>query len=140
DEELNRPAIVTNVKARNTFIDEQCLDAIMVLDILEGRATIPGLSLLTQSSEVHAIVSSIIGRFFTDERVGDDLGDIVSTVYDEYCVIVNDAGRTVDTRSIDYFRVIADNPDPNIFSNFLRHSDAPENRILHIKDAGFNDI
>src|SRR5699024_6953473 len=75
DEELNRPAIVTNVKARNTFIDEQCLDAIMVLDILEGRATIPGLSLLTQSSEGHAIVSSIIGRFFTDERVGDDLGD-----------------------------------------------------------------
>ena len=38
DEELNRPAIVTNVKARNTFIDEQCLDAIMVLDVLAGRA------------------------------------------------------------------------------------------------------
>lgn len=140
DEELNRPAIVTNVKARNTFIDEQCLDAIMVLDVLEGRATIPGLSLLTQSAEGHNIVSSIIGRFFTDERVGDDLGDIVGQVYDEYCGITIDAGKPVDTRSIDYFRVIADNPDPNIFTNFLRHSDSPENRILDIKDAGFNDI
>lgn len=104
DEATGEPGFVNNVREREQFINMRCETPTIVLDITSGRATIPGMNLLS-TGEWQKWFLAQFAEFFKNSGF-NDFTHVINTPYFEYTGVVKYEGQSMDSRSFDYFRVL----------------------------------
>lgn len=104
DDVTGEPAFVNNVREREQFISARCETPTVVLDVTNGRATIPGLSLLS-TNEWQGFFVKQFAEFFQNARFLE-FTRIIDAPYLEYTGVVKYDGQSHDSRSFDYFKII----------------------------------
>ena len=104
DDVTGEPAFVNNVREREQFINARCETPNIVLDITNGRATIPGLNLLSTGEWQQFFVEQF-AQFFKNAQFRD-FHRIINAPYLEYTGVVKYDGQSIDSRSFDYFKII----------------------------------
>lgn len=104
DEATGEPGFVNNVREREQFINMRCETPTIVLDITSGRATIPGLNILS-TGEWQKWFLGQFAEFFKDSRF-NDFPHVINTPYFEYTGVVKYEGQSIDSRSFDYFKIL----------------------------------
>lgn len=104
DPETGEPAFVNNVREREQFIGARCETPTIVLDIINGRASIPGVNLLS-TQEWQKWFLGQFSEFFKDSRFLDS-PRVVDVPYFEYTGVVKYEGQSYDSRAFDYFKIL----------------------------------
>lgn len=104
DEATGEPGFVNNIREREQFINMRCETPTIVLDITSGRATVPGLNLLS-TAEWQKWFLGQFSEFFKDSRF-IDFARVINTPYLEYTGVVKYEGQSIDSRSFDYFKIL----------------------------------
>lgn len=104
DEVTGEPSFVNNVREREQFIGTRCETPTIVLDIISGRATIPGLNMLS-TQEWQKWFLGKFAEFFKNSRFLE-FDNVIDTPYFEYTGVVKYEGQSFDSRSFDYFKIL----------------------------------
>lgn len=131
------PEFARNAHERDAFIATRCTPPLLTLDVPAGRASIPGM-LLYGMEDCHA---GIISQFvdFLGEASFQAMGSLTLHTSTEYTGNVNFESSMVDSRSIDYFKMLKScNGDRMLLDKFVQFTDNPADRLEAIAQAGFN--
>lgn len=129
---------VSNIGEREEFIAKFCAPAVLCLDALDGRASIPGLGLFAVPNG-NSILASCFNEFFNMSM----LNNITLTLdtYEEATGIVRTGSMDKDSRSLDYFEMLnAAGGNRQLLERFLIRDGRANQRLLDLQEAGFTSI
>ena len=137
DPETNMPARVNDKREREQFIGMYCEYPTIVLDVVHGRASIPGLSLLSVPEEQKLFLNQF-AQFFGDPSF-NNFNRVVATPFIEYTGVVSIEGKTLDTRTFDYFKVIkACNNQRELLDKFVTLPVTPEDKLAALANMNYS--
>lgn len=130
---------VSNIGDREEFINKFCTPAVLCLDALDGRASIPGLNLFAIPNG-NSILASCFNEFFNMNMLNQGMSLTLDT-YEEFTGIVRTGSMDKDSRSLDYFEMInAAGGNRQLLDRFLIRDGRPNQRLLDLQEAGFTSI
>ena len=117
------------------FLAAYCKYPIMALGITEGRSRVMGMEWLADHNLADIAIREFNSFLTKDQNNSGIIDDPVILRYAEYTGPATYAGELVDSRHIDYLRVVADNPNdaPNVRNLMMLQSD-PADRARLIRN------
>lgn len=129
---------VSNIGDREEFINKFCTPAVLCIDALDGRASIPGLNLFAIPNG-NSILASCFNEFFNMPMLNQI--SLTLDTYEEATGIVRTGSMDKDSRSLDYFEMInAAGGNRQLLDRFLIRDGRANQRLLDLQEAGFTSI
>lgn len=141
--DTNAPEFLTNQDQVRNFCLAMVEDPVLVMDIQPGRATLPGIEYLV--TDIQPAVMADLLDFFNPtaeelRQLGSALPTLVERPITMLSGLVETDGQWVDSRCIDYFKIIESQSDRGFLEYFLNYSDRPDDRFQAISDAGYKSM
>ena len=135
--ETNQPERVNDKREREQFIHMHCETPTIVFDIENGRASIPGISLMSVMDNQKPFLSQF-AQFFNDDSF-NHFTRVVAAPFVEYTGVVNYDGKLTDARAFDYFKVIkACNNQRDLLEKFITLPYNPEDKLMALASMNFS--
>lgn len=138
NDETGKPEVVNSLDVLRGLCDSELEEPLVVVDITPGRVSLPGLWLMADPRTQENVVAHL-ADFFGSKNILSNGLVFSDAPWPMLTGIVNIAGDYVDTRYVDYFRVIKTSSDRQLLDHFLGYDSFTETRIKDIEAAGFPD-
>lgn len=140
DPETKSPVPITDYADQRKFIDRACGKPILVVDTIEGRLDSPGVNMLSNKKGNETLIS-LFSEFIGTSRPMSDIDRITRSVMEQYTGIIRTEGEYIDSRSVDYFKLIEKQlMDRDIRDTFLQYSVRPEARLAMLARIGYGEV
>lgn len=137
DPNTNEPDFVSDVRARDAFIVNRCDYPILIMDIQNGRASIPCLPLLSYANNQNIFLSQF-AEFFNDRSFFDHKC-VTNLAFTEYTGVVSYEGKMIDSRTFDYFKILSSCKGQwDILDKFTSIPMQPDTKLNILSQIGFN--
>lgn len=134
-DENGQPSRIKSRADMKEFLRNFVGDPILAIDVQHGHFTFPGFDILADGSLTR------LRKELEDLTNGEliDLVDPVVEQFEYYTGTVADGDQIVDSRSIDYFRIVDQHMDDRLRSRFLNYPQQADDRVRAIAEAGFSN-
>ena len=136
-EDDGTPSFVKDVREREQFIYMHCASPVLVMDVQNGRATIPGLSLLSIDTQQKTFLEQF-AEFFQSPNFRD-FNRVVAAPYIEYTGTVSIGGDLIDSREFEYFKILpACNNQRDILEKFITVNYTPDAKLQALANMNYS--
>lgn len=140
DPATNEPSFVSDVRMRDAFIQERCEYPTLVMDVQNGRASIPCLPILGSSNPSEQTVFTYqFAEFFNNDTSFLNTKCVSNYVFTEFTGVVSYEGKAIDSRSFDYFKILSSCKGQwDILDKFTTIPVQPDTKLNILNQIGFN--
>ena len=140
DPATNEPSFVSDVRMRDAFIQERCEYPTLVMDVQNGRASIPCLPILGSSNPSEQTVFTYqFAEFFNNDASFLNTKCVSNYVFTEFTGVVSYEGKAIDSRSFDYFKILSSCKGQwDILDKFTTIPVQPDTKLNILNQIGFN--
>ena len=138
DPQTGAPWRCENITARDALITQYCRPPVLILDVVHGRAHIPGLEQYADSQQSPRIVDSY-NRFLATNQIPSD-AKVGYLLCQEYAGFVSLSGNSADSRWIDFLNMMVSHSTNRAQCELLMsHPNRPED-MTAIKRSLCSDL
>lgn len=138
DPATGQPWVATNLAQRDTFIGTYCAEPCLMLDVMEGRARIPGIERYALTNAQAEIIATY--NRFLNANVLPTTAVPCQLYVNEYTGYATIGGKNADSRWCDYLHaMIHHSSQQQLCKALLRHYQRPEEGV-QIERQIFPDI
>ena len=138
DPQTGAPWRCENITARDALITQTCRPPVLILDVVHGRAHIPGLEQYAIPENSAHIVGSY-NRFLVNSQIPEN-APVGRPLCQEYIGFMNSGGNSADSRWVDFLNVMVTHSSNRAQCELLMaHPSRPEDMVA-IKRSLCSDL